>query len=495
MGKVYLVGAGPGDPGLLTLNGYETIKNADCLIYDRLVGDEIIHIAKPECELIYVGKENHRHTLPQEKINELLYNKALEYEHVVRLKGGDPYVFGRGGEEALYLLGKGIPVDVVPGISSSIAALSYAGIPITHRGISTNFHVFTAHGRKDEMIEIDYSALLDESCTAVFLMGLSHVGKISKRFLEAGRKAQTPVAVISNGTLPNQKTCVGNLLTIEEKVKEAGLTSPAIIVVGNTVNLAENLAFFENRPLFGKRYFVPYIEGFDFTFANGLTVIRDSRLATMIKKQGGDVIPYKVGKIRPLPIDFSFLKEMREDDYLVFTSQNGVAACMSELKRQGLSIRNLKGKIAVVGKKTAKAIESFGLSIDVMPEKQLGACLGKELAGRIENPSTKVIWLAAKKYSKGLEEELAGRCDLIILPAYENQEVDEAFDQLEVDGVIYTSASNARRCIKHAQGKLEGVPVYSIGAVCSREIKRFGCMNFEEAKEPSYEAIVELLAK
>ncbi len=495
MGKVYLVGAGPGDPGLLTLNGYEAVKKADCLIYDRLVGDEIIHIAKPECELIYVGKENHRHTLPQDGINALLYEKACEHENVVRLKGGDPYVFGRGGEEALYLLEKGIAVDVVPGISSSIAALSYAGIPITHRGISTNFHVFTAHGRKDEMIEIDYSSLLDESCTAVFLMGLSHVSKIAKRFLDAGRKAETPVAVISNGTLPNQKTCVGNLLTIEDKVKKAGLTSPAIIVVGNTVSLSENLAFFENRPLFGKRYFVPYIEGFDFTFANGLAPVRDSRLATMIKKQGGDVIPYKVGKIRPLAIDFSFLKDIGEEDYLVFTSQNGVAACMSELKRQGLSVRNLKGKIAVVGKKTAKAVENFGLSVDLMPEKQLGSDLGKKLADEIEDRSTKVIWLAAKNYAKGLEEELVGRCALTILPAYENQKVAETFAAVAVDGVIYTSASNARRTMEAVKNQLDGVPVYSIGAVCSREIKRLGCMDYKEAKVPSYEAIVELLAE
>ena len=211
MGKVALVGAGPGDEGLLTVRGLELIKKADCLIYDRLLNVRCLALTKENCEKIYVGKENHNHTMKQDDINELLYKKSKEYELVVRLKGGDPYVFGRGGEEALFLNTKGVEVEVVPGISSSVAAAALAGIPLTHRGLSKGFMVITAHNQKDAISEIDFSLLTDEDITLVFLMGLSHVGDIAKGLIDAGRRADTPAAVISCGTTTNQKKCVGTL--------------------------------------------------------------------------------------------------------------------------------------------------------------------------------------------------------------------------------------------------------------------------------------------
>ena len=229
-------------------------------MYDRLSSPEFLSMAKAGCELISVGKENHKHVMKQDAINELLYEKSKYHELVVRLKGGDPYVFGRGGEEALYLVDRNVEVEVVPGVSSSVAALAAAGIPITHRGIAKGFQVITAHSRKDEEADIDYSLLTDETITCVFLMGLAHVKSIAAGLMKAGRRADTPAAVISNGTLAAQRKCIGTLADIGEKIEEAKLTSPAIIVVGDVVSLNDRLDFFEKRPLFGRKITVPYIE-------------------------------------------------------------------------------------------------------------------------------------------------------------------------------------------------------------------------------------------
>ncbi|MBP5222705.1 MAG: uroporphyrinogen-III C-methyltransferase [Lachnospiraceae bacterium] len=236
-GKVALVGAGPGDPSLLTLKGKAYIEKADCIIYDRLVSQELLHYASSGCELIYAGKEDRHHTFSQDEINALLYVKAKEKNCVVRLKGGDPYVFGRGGEEALYLLERGIKAEIVPGISSCLAVPLYAGIPVTHRGVSNGIHIVSAHWPE----RIDYEALLDPEITYVFLMGLFGIEEIVKRLMEAGRDPGTPVAVISDGTTRKQRICIACLKTIADKVKKEGLRPPGIIVVGNVVALSEKL--------------------------------------------------------------------------------------------------------------------------------------------------------------------------------------------------------------------------------------------------------------
>ena len=237
MGKVVLVGAGPGDPGLLTIKGKEYIEKADVIIYDRLIPKEILLYAKDGCELIYAGKEDRHHTLPQNEINDLLYRKALERSLVVRLKGGDPFVFGRGGEEALFLMERGINVQVVPGVSSCIAVPSYAGIPITHRGLSKGFHVVRAHIPE----EIDFKGMTDPMITYVFLMGLSHINEIMDGLINAGRDPFTPVAVISEGTTNEQKKYIGCLKDMGELAEKERIVSPAIIVVGDVVTLSNEI--------------------------------------------------------------------------------------------------------------------------------------------------------------------------------------------------------------------------------------------------------------
>lgn len=242
MPKVYLTGAGPGDVELLTLKAVKAIQNADILIYDRLVNPEILELVKKECELVYVGKEDKKHTLPQEDINELIYQASLKYENVVRLKGGDPFVFGRGAEEALYLKQRGIKFEIIPGITSAIAVPAYAGIPVTHRGLTTSFRVVTGHENpKKKISQIEWETFLNDE-TIIFLMGYHNIEIISSKLLNLGKRKDYPCAVISKGTTTEQKVVVGTLEDIVEKSKD--LPTPVMIVIGEVVNLREQISWF-----------------------------------------------------------------------------------------------------------------------------------------------------------------------------------------------------------------------------------------------------------
>lgn len=242
MPKVYLTGAGPGDVELLTLKAVKAIQNADILIYDRLVNPEILELVKKECELVYVGKEDKKHTLPQEDINELIYQASLKYENVVRLKGGDPFVFGRGAEEALYLKQRGIQFEIIPGITSAIAVPAYAGIPVTHRGLTTSFRVVTGHENpKKKISQIEWETFLNDE-TIIFLMGYHNIEIISSKLLSLGKRKDYPCAVISKGTTTEQKVVVGTLEDIVEKSKD--LPTPVMIVIGEVVNLREQINWF-----------------------------------------------------------------------------------------------------------------------------------------------------------------------------------------------------------------------------------------------------------
>ncbi len=242
MGKVYLTGAGPGDIDLLTVKALRVVQQADVIIYDRLANPDILQQAKSGCEFIYVGKEDSHHTLPQEEINELIYQAALKYETVVRLKGGDPLVFGRGGEEGIYLRERGITFEFIPGITSAIAVPEYAGIPVTHRGVTVSFRVVTGHESKKAQSQIPWENYKTDD-TIVFLMGLHNLDKITKKLIEIGKPKEHPVAVISKGTTPDEKTVVGTLEDIYKKAKD--LPTPALIVVGEVVNLRKQLSWFE----------------------------------------------------------------------------------------------------------------------------------------------------------------------------------------------------------------------------------------------------------
>ncbi len=536
-GKVVLVGAGPGDTGLLTLKGEKYIKQADCLVYDRLSSSELLSMAKAGCELIYVGKENHKHVMKQDAINELLYEKSKCHELVVRLKGGDPYVFGRGGEEALYLVERKVEVEVVPGVSSSVAALADAGIPITHRGIAKGFQVITAHSRKDEEADIDYSLLTDETITCVFLMGLAHVKSIAAGLLKAGRRADTPAAVISNGTLAMQRKCIATLTDIGEKIEEAKLTSPAIIVVGDVVSLNDRLDFFEKRPLFGRKITVPYIEPMpenmeaelkdDSRKSESYTALKNSNantgineLITKLQQLGADVTPIKTGIIKPVIIP-EFVDKVRTADWILFTSKNGVRSFFYNLDLAVADIRLIANvKFGVVGKATAQELAKHYIKADLIPAVQTGkgladamklympyACgvsgdgtfdLGKNSALDLSNDKIlhkmcRVCIFSAKEASPDLEAGLIDFCELVKIDAYVNERADESIPESmenRIGDVVFTSSSNVDRFFDMLPEAGYVETAYSIGEKTTAALKQYNVRKIVQSDDSSYEALV-----
>ena len=508
-GKVVLVGAGPGDTGLLTLKGEKYIQQADCLVYDRLSSPEFLSMAKAGCELIYVGKENHKHVMKQDAINELLYEKSKYHELVVRLKGGDPYVFGRGGEEALYLADRNVEVEVVPGVSSSVAALAAAGIPITYRGIAKGFQVITAHSRKDEEADIDYSLLTDETITCVFLMGLAHVKSIAAELMKAGRRSDTPAAVISNGTLAAQRKSIGTLADIGEKIEEAKLTSPAIIVVGDVVSLNDRLDFFEKRPLFGRKIIVPYI--------------KTNELIAKLQQLGADITPVKTGIINPIIIP-EFADKVRSADWIVFTSKNGVRSFFYNLELAGADIRLIASvRFAVVGKATEKELAKHHIKADIIPAEQTGKgladamklCmpyvygesdedifdLGKKSTldlsnGNISDKMCKVCIFSAKEASPDLEAGLKEICELEKIDAYVNEQAYESIPESignMVSEAVFTSASNVERFFHMLPENAYVETAYSIGEKTTAALEQHNVREILQADDSSYEALVDTI--
>ena len=360
-GKVYLVGAGPGDPGLISEKGLKCLSQADVIIYDRLIDERLLGSAPLEAERIYVGKTAKEHTREQSEINQLLVEKARDGKTVVRLKGGDPFVLGRGGEEAEALADKSIPFEVVPGISSAIAVPAYAGIPVTHRNLASSFAVVTGHEDPSKASSsIAWERLATGVDTLVFLMGMENLPKIVAKLLEHGRPPNTPIAVIKDGTSPEQKTIVGSLKDIEDKVKERRLGPPAVIVVGEVVRLREKLRWFDNRPLFGKRILVTRARH------------QASALSRLLSEHGAQPVELPVIDIQAIAdteeLDRT-ISGLEHYDWIVFTSVNGVSSFFQRLYDLKLDTRAFKGlKIGVIGPATAKALETRGIIPDYLPE-------------------------------------------------------------------------------------------------------------------------------
>ena len=505
-GFVSLVGAGPGDPGLITVKGIRAIQRADCIIYDRLAAPELLNDVKPGCELIYAGKANHHHTLRQHEINSLLAEKAMEYEYVVRLKGGDVFVFGRGGEEALYLKERGISFEIIPGISSSIAGPAAAGIPVTNRGYASGFHVVTAHNRRDELAKIDFEAMARSDDTNIFLMGLSKLEEIAERLMEAGMPKETEAAVISHATTSQQRTCVSSLNNIAEDVRSAGLTSPALIVVGKTVSLREKLgAQIEelsvscgldaplclegkggNDDCKSREAIVPKI-GSD-TLA----------LTKLLRKKGVEVQEIQVGEIRLRDIEIQ-KSDLREVTWLIFTSRNGIAGFFGSLFASGMDVRDLSGiRIAAVGKKSADCLLEYGVRADFLPEHANEESLIAGLKGKLL--AEDVIWHPTGDTGSGrIQSELEDICECWSICVYENITAEaKPVDADETAGVFFTCASSAERFIGLLEPEIterwkEKGTAYSIGPKTSAKLKELGVRTIREAKEASYRALADLV--
>ncbi|MFH1646497.1 MAG: uroporphyrinogen-III C-methyltransferase [Chloroflexota bacterium] len=359
-GKVYLVGAGPGDPGLITVKGIDCLKKADVIIYDRLLDQGLLEAAPPAAERIYVGKTAGEHTRTQHEINRLLVDKAEEGITIVRLKGGDPFVLGRGGEEAEVLAQNGIAFEVVPGVTSAVAVPAYAGIPVTHREKASSFAVITGHEDpgKDSS-SINWEKLATGVDTLIFLMGMKNLPEIAARLIEYGRPPETPVAVIKDGTRPEQATVVGSLKDIVSRVEEYGLTAPAVIVVGDVISLREKIRWFDNRPLFGKRILVTRARR------------QASALSRLLAERGAQ--PVELPAIDIQAADYGELDRAAANlgnyHWIIFTSVNGVEAFWERLQHLERDSRTLGGlRIGAIGPATAQALEAKGITPDYIPE-------------------------------------------------------------------------------------------------------------------------------
>ncbi|MCP5003127.1 MAG: uroporphyrinogen-III C-methyltransferase, partial [Planctomycetes bacterium] len=357
---VYLVGAGPGDPGLITVKGMSCIKKADVVVYDYLVSKSLLKNVRRDAEIIYVGKKGSSHTMEQEDINQLLADKAKENKIVTRLKGGDPYVFGRGGEEGIVLKEQNIPFEVVPGITAAIATPAYAGIPVTHRSYTSTFGLITGHEdpTKDQS-EIDWERLSTGIGTLTFYMGIKNLPNIVEQLTSHGRSPDTPAAVIRWGTTTSQKTVVGTLANIVEKAKD--IKPPAITIVGDVVKLRDQLNWFETRPLFGKTIVV--------------TRSRDqaSEFSDMLFDLGAEVIEFPVisitGPDNFEPLDKE-IKDLGSTDWIIFTSVNGVDSFFQRIFDLGGDVRDLKGvRICSIGPATTERVKEFHVKVDCQPPK------------------------------------------------------------------------------------------------------------------------------
>lgn len=361
-GLVYLIGAGPGDPGLLTRRGADLISRAEVVVYDYLANPELLALARPDAEIIYVGKKGGDHTLPQGGINQLLVDKANEGKSVARLKGGDPFIFGRGGEEAEELIEAGIGFEVVPGVTSAVAAPAYAGIPLTHRSFVSCVTFATGHeDPTKEKSSLNWEAMVKTGGTLVFLMGVKKLKANCAALMAAGMDPKTPAALIRWGTTPKQQVLRSTVAEIGERAEAEGFGPPAIFVVGGVVGLRDSLAWLEKRPLFGLKVLITR------------TRATASRLAGMVAELGAEPVIFPTIKVVP-PDDFGPLDRAIDNlagyDWLIFTSANGVKYFFDRLFASGRDVRALGGiKICTIGPATAQAVEKFNIQADLVPEK------------------------------------------------------------------------------------------------------------------------------
>ena len=473
--KVYLIGAGPGDPGLLTIKGKDILEKADVVVYDYLANDTLLGYARPDAERIYVGKVAGNHALPQDGINKLIIEKAKEGKIVARLKGGDPYIFGRGGEEAEELLDAGVPFEEVPGISSTIAGPAYAGIPLTH------VTLITGHENPDKPGSVhNWKALAASANTLVFVMGMKNLPDIARNLIEAGLSPDTPAALVHWGTTAKHRSLAATLGTLHEEGVRQGFTNPSVIIVGKVVTLRDRLNWFEQKPLLGRSVVV--------------TRAREqaSGLAAQLADLGAEVIQFPTIDIKPLE-DYSSVdaavRNLGAYDWLIFTSANGVKCFWERLEAQGLDARALYGlQVAAIGPATAQAVRSHGIAPDFVPEAYIAESVAEGLIG-LGMDGKKVLLPRAREAREVLPEELrkAG-AQVDVLPVYETVPAaarrDEVLQRLEagtLDAVTFGSSSTVDNFFAQIpadtiRNQPEGkrVKFASIGPVTTKTLAKYG---------------------
>jgi uroporphyrinogen III methyltransferase/synthase len=499
-GIVYLVGAGPGDPGLMTVKGLEVIRTADVIVYDYLAGNRFADEARPDAELIYVGKKGKDHTLEQIDINSLLVEKAREGKTIVRLKGGDPYVFGRGGEEAEDLIEAGIPFEVVPGVTSAVAAPAYAGIPVTHRDHASMVTFITGHENPDkEQSAIDWDVVARNPGTLVFLMGVKNLPTIASSLIEHGKPAETPAALVRWGTTPQQRSLVSTLKEIPSEAEQRGIKAPAVLVVGSVASLHDRLDWFEKRPLFGKRILITRSRA------------QSKRMAEKISKRGGDPILFPTIEILP-PEDSKDLdasiRGIAEFDWVIFTSVNGVERFFQRFFEIREDIRHMAGpRIGAIGPVTASAIRNLGIKVDLLAREFVAEGVLAQFAGQ-DMHGKRFLIPRAEKAREVLPDgiaEMGGEVEVVsvyrtVQPADSHiDNVRTMLENKEIDAVTFTSSSTVSHFVEMLRESdlsalLDGVVVASIGPVTSKTAGNLGLSVSVEASEYTIDGLVDALA-
>ena len=491
-GKVYIAGAGCGDEQLITLKLKNILEKADCVIYDRLVNPNILQYSKPGAELIYMGKENTEGGELQLKINQTIVEKTFENAIVLRLKGGDPFVFGRGGEEIEALLAKNIEFEVIPGITSSIAVPAYAGIPVTHRGINTSFHVFTGHTKIDGS-EHDFSTIAKLDGTLIFLMGLGNLEKIVENLVENGKKVDTPVAIIKDGTTSKQKTYTGTLGTIVEIVKENNVKSPVIIIIGEVVNLREKMQWFEKKVLSGKNILVTRNKE------------KQKRVADKINELGGQAVSLPLINIEYNEFE---MPDLSQYGAILFNSANSVIGFMNKIK----DMRQLANvKIGVVGTKTAEEMENYKIIPDFYPKEYTVERLAAESV-KFTNPNERVLFVVSNISPVDTEkyDKLYGRkYEKVVVYSTEQVKIEEEKVEREVrksDILMFLSSSTFESFVKNLgiddlnkteklKNILDGKVIASIGPVTTKTIEKYGIKVNIEAEKYTEDGLLNAIEK
>jgi|Deesub1362B_J571_1020462.scaffolds.fasta_scaffold00065_58 uroporphyrinogen III methyltransferase/synthase len=475
-GMVYLIGAGPGDPDLVTVKAMECLKRADVVIYDRLVNLQILRNVSDDCELIFAGKSREGHFLSQEEINRIMIERARSGDVVVRLKGGDPFIFGRGGEEAEALARAGIPFEVIPGVTSAYAAPAYAGIPLTHREFASVFTVAT--GSEDPTkpeSAVNWKRIANLGGTIVIMMGWGNLSRIVSELITAGLNPFTPSAVIMNGTLPSQKTVTASLKELPQKVEEEGIAPPIIVVIGEVVNLRKHVAWFEKRPLFGKRVLI--------------TRSREQsyELSRLFEDEGAQPIELPVIRIEPLE-DFSSIDDaicsLDSFDWIVFTSVNGVEEVFKRVYELGLDARAFAGvKIAAIGSATATSLLQKGLKADLIPKnyttyelaealRQEGIKGKKVLLFRSELMTDELLMMLR---SAGAEVQCL-KCYRVLPELASKKRAISLLSQNAVDVICFTSPSTVHflmKLIDNRRELLNGKTIACIGPVTAKALEEY----------------------
>ena len=487
-GKVYLVGAGPADGGLMTLKGYHLLQKADVVVHDALIGQEILGFIPPDTRCIDVGKQAGNHPVPQQRINEILLDEARKGLQVVRLKGGDPFLFGRGGEELELLAQEGIPFEVVPGVTSALSVPAYGGIPVTHRAYSSSVHFITGHAKgSSHTPDINYRALVQAGGTLVFLMGVATLPSICQGLLEAGMSPNMPAAILERGTTARQRYVVTTLAGLPRAA--GGFTPPSVVVVGEVCALSPRFAWAERRPLAGLRVAVTRPRE------------RISALSTPLRELGAEVVELpaiRLCPISPNPALDEALAHLEDYDWLAFTSPGGVRCFWDVLRERRMDVRQLHGlQLAAIGSATAQALEERGLLTGLVPDIYAADALGEALAKRVPR---RVLILRAQDGSpdltRRLQEAKIPYCDI---PLYKTAfspamtRVRGLVEHGELDYVLFTSSSTVHSFMRGsglADGR--GLCAICIGRTTAQTARSYGMEAFT-ASTATVEAMCDLL--